>query len=90
MLGIVLRRRAKSELRGRDLNPRPSGYGPDELPGCSTPRYTETMLVETIPERVAGVEPASSVWKTEIIAVIRYPRTISRTIIRDFQRIVNY
>jgi hypothetical protein len=25
-------------LRGRDLNPRPSGYEPDELPGCSTPR----------------------------------------------------
>src|SRR5690606_8510204 len=24
--------------RGRDLNPRPSGYEPDELPGCSTPR----------------------------------------------------
>ena len=27
-------------LRGRDLNPRPSGYEPDELPGCSTPRFT--------------------------------------------------
>src|SRR5690606_17793056 len=26
-------------LRGRDLNPRPPGYEPDELPGCSTPRY---------------------------------------------------
>jgi hypothetical protein len=26
-------------LRGRDLNPRPSGYEPDELPGCSTPRF---------------------------------------------------
>ncbi|MDB6035677.1 MAG: putative phage replication protein [Verrucomicrobiales bacterium] len=25
-------------LRGWDLNPRPSGYEPDELPGCSTPR----------------------------------------------------
>src|SRR3954466_3197699 len=24
--------------RGRDLNPRPSGYEPDELPDCSTPR----------------------------------------------------
>src|ERR1700740_3245660 len=29
---------AKVWLRGRDLNPRPSGYEPDELPGCSTPR----------------------------------------------------
>ena len=26
-------------LRGEDLNLRPSGYEPDELPGCSTPRY---------------------------------------------------
>ena len=28
----------KRWLRGRDSNPRPSGYEPDELPGCSTPR----------------------------------------------------
>src|SRR5687768_6248757 len=26
------------ELRGQDLNLRPSGYEPDELPDCSTPR----------------------------------------------------
>ena len=25
-------------LRGPDLNQRPSGYEPDELPDCSTPR----------------------------------------------------
>ena len=25
-------------LRGTDLNRRPSGYEPDELPDCSTPR----------------------------------------------------
>src|SRR6202035_2791935 len=25
-------------LRGHDLNVRPSGYEPDELPDCSTPR----------------------------------------------------
>ena len=29
-------------LRGQDLNLRPSGYEPDELPGCSTPRYWRT------------------------------------------------
>ena len=26
-------------LRGQDLNLRPLGYEPNELPGCSTPRY---------------------------------------------------
>ena len=26
-------------LRGQDSNLRPSGYEPDELPGCSTPQY---------------------------------------------------
>ena len=28
-----------AKLRGQDLNLRPSGYEPDELPDCSTPRY---------------------------------------------------
>ena len=27
-------------LRERDLNPRPPGYEPDELPNCSIPRYS--------------------------------------------------
>ncbi len=32
-------------LRGQDLNLRPSGYEPDELPGCSTPRHRLRRLV---------------------------------------------
>src|SRR3954463_14258784 len=30
-------------LRGQDSNLRPSGYEPDELPDCSTPRRTENV-----------------------------------------------
>src|SRR5690554_1569908 len=33
-------------LRGQDLNLRPSGYEPDELPGCSTPRQ---LCLRTLP-----------------------------------------
>ena len=29
-------------LRGQDSNLRPSGYGPDELPDCSTPRHSSS------------------------------------------------
>ncbi len=33
-------------LRGLDLNQRPSGYEPDELPDCSTPRQTGHELYD--------------------------------------------
>ena len=33
---------ARTWLRGRDLNPRPLGYEPNELPGCSTPQTKYT------------------------------------------------
>ena len=33
-------------LRGRDLNPRPLGYEPNELPDCSTPRQISTSNSE--------------------------------------------
>jgi hypothetical protein len=38
-------------LRGWDLNPRPSGYEPDELPGCSTPRFCSNRKVALFRER---------------------------------------
>jgi hypothetical protein len=31
-------------LRGQDLNLRPLGYEPNELPGCSTPLYEYTAI----------------------------------------------
>ena len=36
-------------LRGQDLNLRPSGYEPDELPGCSTPRQTPQKRISGNP-----------------------------------------
>ncbi len=35
-------------LRGQDLNLRPSGYEPDELPGCSTPRQRSVNRDQTL------------------------------------------
>ena len=32
-------------LRGQDSNLRPSGYEPDELPSCSTPRYRKFYVL---------------------------------------------
>ena len=34
-------------LRGQDLNLRPSGYEPDELPGCSTPRQIHAQNLKS-------------------------------------------
>ena len=40
--------KGESWLRGRDLNPRPLGYEPNELPDCSTPRQEESNLTTPI------------------------------------------
>src|SRR6478609_1277613 len=54
-------------LRGQDLNLRPSGYEPDELPNCSTPR--RYYIIKKM-EEVEGFEPPRdsrrlSVFKTD-------------------------
>ena len=41
-LSSAFRKKLK-ELQGGDLNPRPPGYEPDELPGCSTLRQEELL-----------------------------------------------
>ena len=43
-----------AKLRGQDLNLRPSGYEPDELPDCSTPRY---YIIELTLKPMIGLEP---------------------------------
>src|SRR5213596_472625 len=35
---MLFQQRLGTKLRGQDLNLRPRGYEPRELPGCSTPR----------------------------------------------------
>jgi hypothetical protein len=39
-------------LRGQDLNLRPSGYEPDELPGCSTPRLERSVTMSHGPQGI--------------------------------------
>ncbi len=34
--------------RGQDLNLRPSGYEPDELPDCSTPRRSNSVILPSL------------------------------------------
>src|SRR3546814_4048833 len=45
-------------LRGQDLNLRPSGYEPDELPDCSTPRLMCEIIAYFAPAR--SRRPAST------------------------------
>ena len=45
-------------LRGRDLNPRPSGYEPDELPGCSTPHLENNFDIDVVQIEKAFVREA--------------------------------
>jgi hypothetical protein len=44
--------------RGLDLNQRPSGYEPDELPDCSTPRWSVNATTPTRPTGRRGLFPA--------------------------------
>ena len=69
-------------LRRPDLNQRPSGYEPDELPSCSTPRYKINMVPET------GLEPVR-VLPPRILSPVRLPISPLRQSI-DYYYIITY
>ena len=51
-IGDFTARCQRNWLRGLDLNQRPSGYEPDELPGCSTPRLQYANADDEIKPKV--------------------------------------
>src|SRR5262249_49975363 len=53
-------------LRGRDLNPRPLGYEPNELPGCSTPRRLQEGRIMV---RVEGSVKSGSGGRAEQLTI---------------------
>ena len=57
-------------LREKDLNQRPSGYEPDELPDCSIPRYSLKELAE-----VEGFEPPRGVNLLSVFKTDPFSRT---------------
>src|SRR4051812_4692131 len=63
------------EWRGRDLNPRPSGYEPDELPGCSTPR--QDVKYPNFPGLCQGLRALSG--SANRYSISLFPRTIPKS-----------
>ena len=64
--------------RGKDLNLRPSGYEPDELPDCSTPLLEEKERILTFWSERPGSNRRPSAWKadalpTELLSPLQSP-----------------
>src|ERR1700710_1266908 len=55
-------------LRGQDSNLRPSGYEPDELPDCSTPRRSEECSECVVSERSRSGHARSRPRRRQVMA----------------------
>ena len=64
---------AMSRLRGQDLNLRPSGYEPDELPDCSTPLQCSAALIRGS----EGIRTPASAVKSRVCCTVT-PRILLR------------
>ncbi len=64
--------RVSNWLRGLDLNQRPSGYEPDELPGCSTPRSRVLII-------------ATSQCTGQVIKILKWIHAVTNPVAGQFQ-----
>jgi hypothetical protein len=58
-------------LRGVDLNHRPLGYEPNELPDCSTPHFDHNNRVgcrQTSPQSARAGRGVRAIWLPECVA----------------------
>ncbi len=63
-------------LRGQDLNLRPLGYEPNELPGCSTPRYTRAFTAQEALQDVNAIRSNVKATKTtELLRDVKATKT---------------
>ena len=63
-LDEVAVRNLRRWLRGLDLNQRPSGYEPDELPDCSTPRHRIRSAINGRDEKAAARTMPAAAFET--------------------------